>query len=546
MARSKDSSRPTPTNVAEPETTVVTTPAAHVAKKGTRPEDARMPVVKTIGYGFQHILSMFGGVIAVPIIIGGAAGVTPAQQALLVACALFVSGAATILQTLGLPFFGSQLPLVQGISFAAVSTMTTIIGNSGGGETGLRTVFGSVIVAALIGLAISPFFSRIVRFFPPVVTGSIITVIGLSLMPVAAGWITGQATITVDGVSEPNPNYGAPASIGLALATLAIVLILSKIPSLSRLAILLGLFLGTLLAFAVGSASFANVGSARPLALPQPFAFGLPIFEIGAIISMTIVILVIMVETTADVLAVGEVVGTRVDSRRVGDGLRADMFASAVAPVLNSFPATAFAQNVGLVALTGIKSRFAVAAGGGILLLLGLSPWLAAVVGVIPLPVLGGAGIVLFGTVAASGIRTLSKVDYAGNNNLVVVAVAVAFGLIPVVAGSFWDRFPDWFVTIFHSGISAASIVAVLLNLFFNVLRSSETPESRSGLAAAPPRLVSEDEAAVLSGGGAYRSGSPDTAGVDILDEKRLEEIREQLRQELREEQRAGKRRDDH
>ena len=475
-----------------------------------------MPPLRTLSYGLQHILAMFGGVIAVPLIIGGAAGVTPAQQTLLVACALFVSGAATLLQTLGVPFFGSQLPLVQGISFAAVSTMTTIIGNSGGGTDGLRTAFGSVLVAAVVGLAISPFFSRIVRFFPPVVTGSIITVIGLSLMPVAAGWIAGQATIFVDGVPTANPAYGAVDSIGLALFTFIVVIILSKIPAVSRLAVLLGLVIGTLFAALIGKVNVAPVAEASPVALPQPFAFGMPVFEIGAIISMTIVILVIMVETTADILAVGQVVGTRVDARRVGDGLRADMVASAIAPVFNSFPATAFAQNVGLVALTGIKCRFAVAAGGGILLLLGLSPVLSAVVGIIPQPVLGGAGIVLFGTVAASGIRTLSQVKYANNNNLVIVAAAVAFGIIPVVAPQFWDQFPSWFITIFHSGISAASIVAVLLNLFFNVLRPG-SPSEPSDTSAGPPVLVSEQEAEVLGGGGGFRSGQPDTRGVQIL-----------------------------
>jgi xanthine/uracil permease len=200
-----------------------------------------------------------------------------------------------------------------------------------------------------------------------------------------------------------------------------------------------------------------------------------------------------MVETTADLVAVGEVIGTKVDSRRVSDGLRADMLSSAVAPVFNSFPATAFAQNVGLVALSGIKSRYAVALGGGVLVLLGLSPWLAAVVGMVPLPVLGGAGIVLFGSVAASGVRTLSKVNYANNQNMVVVAVALAFGLIPVVAPAFYSHFPSWFETIFHSGISAASIMAVLLNLFFNVFRPS-VPEGPSYVAAAPPVLVREGE----------------------------------------------------
>ncbi len=226
---------------------------------------------------------------------------------------------------------------------------------------------------------------------------------------------------------------------------------------------------------------------------------------------MTIVILVVMVETTADILAVGEVVGTDVDSRRVGDGLRADMVSSAVAPIFNTFPATAFAQNVGLVAMTGIKSRFVVALGGGVLALLGLSPVLAAVVGVVPLPVLGGAGIALFGTVAASGIRLIHawtlvepeiiKQFKVNNANVVIVAVTLAFGLIPVVASDFWDEFPDWFVTVFHSGISAASIVAVVLNVFFNVFKPG-TPSNPSVVAAGPAVMVREDEARVLGEGG--------------------------------------------
>ena len=432
----------------------------------TRPEDERLSVPTLIGYGTQHILSMFGGVIAVPIIVGTAAGLSGPQIATLLSCALFVSGAATLLQTLGLPFFGSQLPLVQGISFASVATMLSIIGDDG--EDGLRTVFGAVIIAGLIGLALSPFFSQVVRFFPPVVTGSIITVIGLSLMPVAAGWITGQAEIG----GEPNPDFANPGEIGLALLTLAIVLVLTKVPKLSRLAILLGLLLGTTMAWLVGKTDFSGVGDASVLSLPEPFAFGGPTFQISAIVSMTIVILVTMVETTADLLAVGRIVGTKVDARRVGDGLRADMTACVLAPIVNSFPATAFAQNVGLVALTQIKSRFAVAVGGLILLVLGLSPQLAALVGVIPLPVLGGAGIVLFGIVAATGIRTLSEVEYRGNNNLVLVAVSLGFGLLPVVSDEFWSEFPDWFATIFDSGISSASIMAVGLNLFFNVLRT--------------------------------------------------------------------------
>jgi xanthine/uracil permease len=196
----------------------------------------------------------------------------------------------------------------------------------------------------------------------------------------------------------------------------------------------------------------------------------MPIFAVGAIVSMLIVMLVIMVETTADILAVAEVVGTEVPSKRVANGLRADMLSSVVAPVLNTFAATAFAQNVGLVALSRVKSRFVVAAGGGMLMLFGLSPLLAAVVNVIPLPVLGGAGIALFGSVAASGIRTLSKVSYDANNNLIIVAVSLGMGLLPSVVTNFWHQFPTWFSVVADSGISACALTAVLMNIWFTMI----------------------------------------------------------------------------
>lgn len=435
-------------------------------KSATRPEDEKLPLGQSVGFGLQHILSMFGGVIAVPILIGGAAGLDASVQAMLISCALFISGLATILQTIGVPYFGSQLPLVQGISFAAVSTLLTIV--TGNGEEGLRTAYGAVIVASIIALVIVPFFSQIIKLFPPVVTGSVITVIGLSLTPTAGRWIVGNATITVDGQSVANPNFGDPKNIALAIFTLLVVLGLNMIKKLARMAILLGLVIGTIVALITGQASYS--GGQSIFAVPRPFYFGAPIFQVGAIISMLIVMIVIMVETTADIIAVGEVVGTEVDSKRVAAGLRADMLSSAVAPVFNTFPATAFAQNVGLVALSGIKSRFAVAAGGCILAVLGLSPWLAGIIRVIPNCVLGGVGIVLFGSVAASGIRTLSKVDYDGNNNMLIVAVSILFGLIPNMVSGFWGQMPDWFGIIFDSGISACAIVAFTLNLVFNVL----------------------------------------------------------------------------
>lgn len=471
-------------------------PASEAQTEAARPEDQKLPLGTAFAYGFQHVLTMYGGIIAPPLIIGSAAGLKGQDIALLITSCLFIGGLATLLQTLGVKWFGSQLPLVQGTSFASVATMLAIV--SGGG--GIQAVFGAVIAASLIGLVVAPFFAKIIHFFPPVVTGVVITSIGLSLTPVAANWAMGG--------NAKAPNYGDPANLGLAALTLVIIMLLSKLGNavISRLSILLAIIIGTVVAALFGMADFSKVGTGPIFELPRPFAFGLPTFEPAAIISMVIVVLVILTETTADILAVGEIAGTKVDSKRIANGLRADMLSSAVAPVFNTFTQSAFAQNVGLVAVTGIKSRFAVAAGGGVLVLLGLLPILGRVVAAVPAPVLGGAGVVLFGTVAASGIRTLAKVEYKDNMNLIIVATSISFGLIPVINKDFYGHFPIWFQVIFDSGISSAAIMAILLNLIFNVFRRG-TPHDPSVFGAAPVRVVPEEVLECLEEGDRCENG---------------------------------------
>ncbi|ERI51801.1 uracil permease [Pseudomonas sp. EGD-AK9] len=458
-----------------------------------RPEDENLGIGANLLYGLQHVLTMYGGIVAVPLIVGQAAGLSPADIGLLIAASLFVGGAATLLQTLGLPFFGCQLPLVQGVSFASVATIVAIVG-ANGGEGGLPVVFGAVIGAALIGLLITPIFSKITKFFPPLVTGIVITTIGLTLMPVAARWAMGGNSQAAD--------FGSMANIGLAAFTLATVLLLSKVGSatISRLSILLAMVIGTLVALAFGMADFSKVGAGPVLAFPTPLHFGMPVFELAAIISMLIVVIVILVETSADILAVGDIIDTKVDSKRLGNGLRADMIASAVAPLFGSFTQSAFAQNVGLVAVTGVKSRYVVATGGLILVTLGLLPIMGRIIAAVPTSVLGGAGVVLFGTVAASGIRTLAKVDYRNNMNLVIVATSIGFGMIPIAMPSFYHHFPAWFETIFHSGISSAAIMAILLNLLFNHFTAGNSDQQSVFVAGTERSLRYRDIAALHDG----------------------------------------------
>lgn len=427
----------------------------------THAVDRIPPFGQLAALGLQHVLAMYAGAVAVPLIVGSAMGMSGADIGYLVSADLLVSGVATLLQCLGLWRFGVRLPIMQGCTFAAVTPMV-LIGTTGGGIT---AIYGAVLVSGLLMIALSPVWGRLLRFFPPVVTGTVITIIGISLLPVAVNWAAGG--VGADG-------FGAPRNLALAAGVLVVILLIQRFapPAFARVAVLLGVAVGTLAAIPLGFTDFSGLGDAAWFGVSTPFHFGLPTFEVAAIVSMAVVTLVTMTETTGDILAVGEIVERDVTPRDLADGLRADGLSTVLGGVFNTFPYTAYAQNVGLVGLTGVRSRYVVAFGGGILVLLGLIPWLGELVATIPAPVLGGAGIAMFGTVAASGIRTLSTVSFADNRNLLVIAISLGVGLIPVAVPTIYDQFPLWFRTIMSSGISAGCVTAILLNVFFGQTRT--------------------------------------------------------------------------
>ncbi|GLF97963.1 nucleobase:cation symporter-2 family protein [Streptomyces yaizuensis] len=426
------------------------------------PVDQVLPPARLVTSGFQHVAAMYAGVVAPPMIVGPAVGLGARDTAFLMGASLFTAGIATLLQTLGVRRIGARLPFVNGVSFAGVTPMVAI--GRDRGEEGIAVILGAVIVAGLLGLLLTPYFSRLVRFFPPVVTGTVITLIGLSLLPVAFGWAQG---------GQPGaPGHGSARNIGTAALTLAVVLVLRRaLTGFPRqMAILLGLVVGTLVALPLGMADLGAVRDADVVGFPTPFHFGAPQFEIAAIVSLCVVMLVCMTESTADMLALGRIVDRPADRRVIEAGLRADTLGSALSPLFNGFMCSAFAQNVGLVAMTGIRSRFAVAAGGGILVVLGLFPVAASVIALVPLPVLGGAGVVLFGTVAASGIQTLAGAALEKGENCLIVAVSLGIGLIPVAAPAFYHDLPKDALVVLDSGISTGCVVAIVLNLAFNHL----------------------------------------------------------------------------
>lgn len=440
----------------------------------THPVDETLPPLKMFTSGLQHVAAMYAGVVAPPMIVGPAVGLSPKETAFLMGASLFTAGIATLLQTLGFWRIGARLPFVNGVSFAGVTPMVAI--GKDRGHDGIAVIFGAIIVASLLGFVLAPYFCKLVRFFPPVVTGTVITLIGVSLLPVAFNWSQG-GNATAD-------DYGSTTNIIMAAVTLVIVLALRKLLRgfLQQIAILLGLIAGTLVAIPVGITDFGTIKDADAVGFPTPFHFGAPQFEIAAIVSMCIVMLVCMTESTADMLALGKIVDRPADERTIEGGLRADTLGSAISPLFNGFMCSAFAQNIGLVAMTKVRSRFVVAAGGGILILLGLFPVAASVIALVPLPVLGGAGIVLFGSVAASGIQTLASAALEKGENALIVAAAVGIGLIPIAAPEFYHAFPKDLLVVLDSGISTGCVVAIVLNLAFNHLGRKPDAEADAGV----------------------------------------------------------------
>jgi len=468
------------------------------------PVDEVLAPPKLFTLGLQHVLVMYAGAVAVPLIIGRALSLSPEDVAFLISADLFVCGIATLIQSMGATkYLGIRLPVMMGVTFAAVGPMVAMAGNNPGPD-GARTIFGAIMAAGVISILIAPLMSKLLRFFPPVVTGTIILVIGVSLMRIGINWIFGNpvgptAPQIVDpahaewlkavtegavaaGLPEApgglslapklnNPAYAPLGNIAVSAVVLASILLIARFGRgfVANISVLLGIVIGAVIAIAIGAMSFGKVGEAHWFGLITPFHFGTPVFELVPIITMSLVMIVVMIESTGMFLALGEMTDKKVTQPMLSAGLRTDGVGTLIGGIFNTFPYTSFSQNVGLVGVTGIKSRYVCVAGGIILIILGLIPKMGALVESIPTMVLGGAGIVMFGMVAATGIRILSGVDFAKNrNNLFVVAVSLGFGMIPLVAPSFKQWIWHDLHPLIESGILLASIAAVLLNAFFN------------------------------------------------------------------------------
>ena len=472
----------------------------------THPVDEILPTPKLFTLGLQHVLVMYAGAIAVPLIVGRALKLDPADVAFLISADLFVCGLVSLIQSFGATqWFGIKLPVMMGVTFASVGPMLAIAGANPGPD-GARMIFGAIMGAGVIGMLIAPLVSRMLRFFPPVVTGTIILVIGVTLMRIGINWIFGNPVgPTAPQVVDPahadwlkavadlaaaggsaipelpkglalapklaNPAYAPLSGIAISAIVLVAIVAISRVAKgfVANIAVLLGIVFGCVLAALMGMMHFGKVADAGWFGLITPFHFGMPVFDPILIATMVLVMIVVMIESTGMFLALGDMTGRKVTQPMLSAGLRTDGLGTLIGGIFNTFPYTSFSQNVGLVGVTGIKSRFVCVAGGLILIVMGLVPKVGALAEAIPTAVLGGAGLVMFGMVAATGIRILSRVDFTSNrNNLFIVAIALGFGMIPLIAPNFKQWMPHSIHPLIDSGILLTTISAVVLNMVFN------------------------------------------------------------------------------
>lgn len=436
-----------------------------VAGAGVHSVDEILPPAKMAALALQHVLVMYTGAIAVPFIVGGALHLAQEQIAFLIQADLITCGVATIIQTVGVWRFGVRMPLMQGVTFASISPIIAIASDpsiaAGGPNAGLQAVYGSVIAAGIFAIVAAPIGKHVVRIFPPVVVGSVLTVIGLSLLPVAIQYAAGGFV----------PDAGAPRYIALAFFVLATIIAINVVAAgfIRNIAIFIGLIAGVIVAGFAGMLDLGAVREAKAVALITPLRFGLPTFHLIPIATMCLVVAITWVESIGDTIVVGEMVGRRPTARTISALIRADGLSTALGGIMNSFPYTAFSENVALVSITGVKSRWVVALAGCFLIIIGLSPFLATTVAALPKAVVGGAGFMMFGTLVVVGVKTLRAVDFDSTfRNFIIVGISVGMCMIPIMNSKFFKFMPDWSQVLFTSPVIMGAVTAIVLNLLLN------------------------------------------------------------------------------
>lgn len=434
--------------------------------------DAMPPLGKAIPLGIQHIMAMFAGNVTPPIIIAGVIGATTGEQIFLIQVALFVAGIATLVQTIGMGPIGARLPIVQGTSFGFLPVALPLASSFG-----LAAVLGASLIAGLLQVVLGAFLKKIRHWFSPVVTGIVVLLIGITLMPVGLKYAAG-------GVGSPD--FASPTNLGLALFVLVVTIAVHQFGRgfLKAASILVGLVSGYLVSIALGMVDFSSVADAAWFSFPKPFQYGLE-FHLTAIIGMALIMFVVGLETIGNISAITiGGAGRMAKDRELSGGVMADGVATSFAAIFNTLPNTAYAQNVGLITLTGVVSRHVVTIGGILLICMGLFPKLGGLVAAMPHAVLGGAGVVMFGMIASAGLKIIKECDL-NQRAMLIIAVSLSLGIGLPAVKEIAETMPGQLGLLLKSGLVPAALAALLLDAILPGKPKRELAEADEAAAAA-------------------------------------------------------------
>lgn len=429
--------------------------------------DAQPPLRETLFAAVQHVLASFIGIITPSLIIGGALGLEPEDRAYLISMSLFVSGIATFIQTKRIGPVGSGLLSIQGTSFAFIGPVigagTAAVAGGATPAQALGLVFGMCLLGSFIEMIFSQFIEAISRIITPLVTGTVVMLIGLTLINAGVLAMGGGA------LARQNETYGSAQNIFLSMLVLVIIIVLnsSRNTFLRMASIAIGLIVGYIVGLAMGIVDLSRLSELSAFTLPIPFKYGFN-FNPTAFIPFAFLYLITTIESIGDLTATSVVTGQPIQGpiyfNRMRGGVLADGLNSFIAAIFNTFPNTTFSQNNGVIQLTGIGSRYVGYFIAVILSLLGLFPIVGGVLQAIPQPVLGGATIIMFGSVAAAGLKIISSIEI-GRRETLILATSLGLGLGVTFAPDLLTGLPVLAKNIFGSGISTGGICALVLNI---------------------------------------------------------------------------------
>ena len=426
--------------------------------------DEKLPVKKNLLLGFQHTIIAVLAAIPVPLLIAANSGLSAEETSFFINAVIFGAGLSTLLAALNIiPKSSPMIPMVMGANFSVVPIASATINDASSTEAGFQIIAGSTMIVGILCFLAAPFWIKLQRFFPPLVVGTNLIVLGVSLLPNTFHWLMGAKAHDLTESMDLAP-------LLMALTIFVFHLIISKYFKglLGNLTILIALVFGTLLAIFLGMMDFTPVGKEAWFGLNIPFHYGLPKFDLTATISFLIAMILGMVEISGTAMGIHDIVEKEMTKSQFSRVLKTLGISTFISGLFNGVQPTAFVQNVGILDLSKIKSRFAIATSGFMLVLIGFIPKFSALISAIPDPVLGGLGFAIFGIIIGSGINILKQVSFEGNQNMLIIGLSVGICMLPSVYPNFYANFPDIIQNIFGSGILAGSLTAITLNLFFN------------------------------------------------------------------------------